>query len=124
MSTVSEYEKACLVSGGKYWLGSNGERRIYLKKHHLVLLVDLDLSRLSLALVRALTKSITYFDCGGQYFWTDAGIIRDILRQKGFPVHQSLFNERQGTTNVGQEKGERKSYTAVNFNRLHYMERD
>lgn len=119
---ISEIEKACLAAGGKVWLGDDkGARRIYLKKCHLVLLVDLDLSKLSLSLVKALSKSLTYFDCSAQVFWTEAGIIRDLLISKGFPIHKPL-SER--TNRVSKEITKPETNTTQPINRLHYMEID
>jgi hypothetical protein len=120
---ISDIEKACLVAGGKVWFGANkGARRIYLKKCHLVLLVDLDLSRLSLPLVKALSKTLTYFDCSAQVFWTDSGLIRDLLLNKGFPILKPLLERNDYS--VSKETSESETSATQHFNRQHYMERD
>lgn len=119
--TISDIEKACLEAGGKVWFGDDkGARRIYLKKCHLVLLVDLDLSKLSLQLVKALSKSLTYFDCSAQVFWTEAGIIRDLLIDKGFPIHKPL----ERGSRVSEKETKPKAKTTQFINRHHYMEID
>lgn len=121
---VSDLEKACLVAGGRVWFGdSKGARRIYVKKCHLVLLVDLDLSKLSLALVKALSKSLTYFDCSAQVFWTDSKIIRDLLKNKDFPIHKSLLEKDDNNVSKETTYSETTS-TTQHIYRQHYMERD
>lgn len=123
MKTSQETEQMCIRVGGRLWRGNFGEKRIYLKRHQFITLVDLDLSRLTMELMKALAISETYFDCIRKMFYTNSKIICDLLHGKGFPVSVAL-NESNKGINVSKEKTKSKGNTAINFNRQHYMELD
>lgn len=120
----NEIEKLCIRSGGKIWYGSFAEKRIYLKRLHLITLLDIDLTKLTIDLLKALATSETYYDCFKKVFFTSSAVIRDILKGKGFPTNVTLIERKQEQKNVSKEKTKSKSSPKVCINRLHYMELD